>query len=367
MLVSLLTAAAFHAAAQIPPPPVDALSEAQRTRFVSFVSGPVTCGGARIAPTAIEQPRSTLTYTAIQFAKRVPAITLTFAIDAGGRPIDIVDKVQERGGMGFDTSDIAPALAAWQFPRGAAQHGCRVTFTVEDPSLAEAPRRELTRYYITMPIDDPNRRRVFEQLRPADASCYDPTFPMPLMQVLPDPATIPQRAGTLGFAMIAFAIDHRGKPRDAHIETSTGNAVLEAKALRAMRRWRFPDGARQGCLFPFVSWTREPLEAPPPPDVAAYRPADADCPGRDEWARYPEMIYPQPFRRRSIEGWAIVRYDVASWGQLGNFAVLASEPAAAFGREAIAILETARKPPSKRGLYGCVQLVKFDMDRSAGR
>ena len=94
------------------------------------------------------------------------------------------------------------------------------------------------------------------------------------------------------------------------------------------------------------------------------RPADADCEGVGDWTHLGLQTFPEPFRKRSIEGWAIVRYDVAPWGAVGNVKVLESQPSEDFGKQATIMLQNAALPPS-RGMTGCVDRVRYVFDPMA--
>lgn len=363
MLAQLALVSAVPAPPAFSPP--DTLPESERKRFISFISGPVTCDGIKVAPTAMEPPMPAMSLALQRSQTSFPKIKVTFAIDATGHPIDVNSEQDDSPEWWrVDASDVILAVATWQFANDAPHRRCTVAFNVQDQPLAEAPRDQLTRYYVSMRGDDPDRATVFDLLRPVGATCYDPYFPASLVQVFPDYRKVAQRPGTSSFAMIGFKVDRHGRPIDVRVATSDGNRDLDTKALAAMRRWHFADGEiHDGCLYPFANRSTAPLRAPLPPDVVAFRPEDSNCEGHDDWVSYPILTYPQPFQRRSIEGWAIVRYDVASWGELGNIEVVASEPAAAFGKQAINVMATARKPPTKEGLHGCVELVEFAMKR----
>jgi TonB family protein len=354
-----------------PPPPApataDPLPEQQRTRLVTFQSGAVTCAGQSVAPMARDAAMPSVQFAFSRASTIIPSVKLAFSISADGRPIDIhrVDEDDRTQRFGVDTTDIEPALATWQFADGAPRSQCTVTFAALDQPLDQAPRVSVIRAYLAQRGESSLRRQLFDQLRPIDADCYSPHWPEALVHVNPDFRTIPQRPGTSSFTMVAFDLDRHGRPVDVHVDTSGGNKVLDARSVEAVRRSRFASGARYGCLYPYWRRATDPIPAPPPPDVAAYRPSDADCEGHHEWARYPVLTYPQAFNRRNVEGWAIVRYDVAPWGELGNIQVLASEPADGFGQQAIEVMRSAMKAPIKRGLYGCVQLVKFKMAKNA--
>jgi TonB family protein len=71
------------------------------------------------------------------------------------------------------------------------------------------------------------------------------------------------------------------------------------------------------------------------------------------------LVFPENFRRRSIEGWAVIRYDVAPWGQTGNVRVAEAQPAAGFGDAARSIVQLSTRRPSAYGYTGCLELVRF--------
>jgi outer membrane biosynthesis protein TonB len=75
----------------------------------------------------------------------------------------------------------------------------------------------------------------------------------------------------------------------------------------------------------------------------------------------PTLRFPQGFQERSIEGWAIIGYDIAPWGATGNVRVLAAEPTDMFGEEARSIVTGARQAASQAGRSGCVDIVRFVM------
>lgn len=91
------------------------------------------------------------------------------------------------------------------------------------------------------------------------------------------------------------------------------------------------------------------------------RPTDARCPAKVEWATRPNSSYPPAYRQRAIEGWAILSFDAAPWGEIGNIKVLDAQPSADFGQQAIQILRSGRVAPSAQGATGCVETVKFKM------
>ena len=114
-----------------------------------------------------------------------------------------------------------------------------------------------------------------------------------------------------------------------------------------------------------VVYTLEAAGLQPSPDRSAVVPVERGCPPSDRWTYRQPLVFPDPWRRRAIEGWAIVTFDVAPWGEVGNTRVVASEPAAAFGEQAVRLLRGATKPASATGYSGCFERVRFVLDAKA--
>lgn len=91
---------------------------------------------------------------------------------------------------------------------------------------------------------------------------------------------------------------------------------------------------------------------------------DANCPAKLPWTTGPSLVFPSAFLNRRVEGWAIVAFDVAPWGDVGNLRVLASEPAADFGTQAVALLRNGKKASGGQGHTGCVEKVRFAVSRN---
>ena len=185
----------------------------------------------------------------------------------------------------------------------------------------------------------------------------------PLLSAFPDFSRIAGTPGVKEWTLVGYDIDRAGKPTNVHVAGSNGDPALEKEAVAAMRRWKFTGGARTGCAYPYH---RNPVTLAPPaiPDEAPFRPAGATCEEPRNWTRPLALQFPENYRRRMIEGWAIVRYDVAPWGAVGNVKVLESQPSEDFGKQATIMLQNAALPPS-RGMTGCVDRVRYVFDPMA--
>ncbi|WP_315760959.1 TonB family protein [Sphingomonas sp. Y38-1Y] len=231
-----------------------------------------------------------------------------------------------------------------------------MTYSPQQSPLDEAPVEDLVSYTIS-PRTGRLPQAGWNRLRP-EGNCADRPRPAALTRVMPDFPKVAATPGVQDWSLVAYDTDRSGKPINVRSSMGTGNRALDAAAIKAMRASRFSGGARTGCVYPY--WrSAGTLAAPPMREAIADSPPS--CPDGRDWTQPPTLRFPEPYRRRRIEGWAIVRYDVAPWGQIGNASVIEAQPTADFGRQATQILSQARLAPSAQGRTGCVDRVKFVM------
>ena len=341
------TLSALPGQATVPPPPTD-------RSLIGWTPGEVRCGADPVLGQPIRRPWNVLSWGTPTSPDRV---TYRFAIDATGRPMSIT---RDAPGFVAFAEDTAPALAASRFAPDAARQGCTVTFARWSSGLGQADVVELMSYTIHS-TSGPLPKEGWDRIRSAAGSCFDMPYPQPLIRHLPDFRALPATPGVQSWSMIAYDLDTRGKPVRPRVFSGTGNAALDKASLAAIRASRFTKGARTGCFYPFH---RAPMKMEAPAMPPALHDAKVDgstCPDQHGWANPPQLRFPEPWRRRSIEGWAVVSYDVATWGELGNMKVVAAEPSSEFGDQAMAVLRSARFAPSPQGHVGCVDRVKFVM------
>ncbi len=60
-----------------------------------------------------------------------------------------------------------------------------------------------------------------------------------------------------------------------------------------------------------------------------------------------------------IEGWALVRFDFATWGQVGNLSVIEAQPASAFAESAGRTVLSGRADPGFTAGVRCVVPVRY--------
>jgi TonB family protein len=354
---------AMLALLSVPAPPLPFAT--QRTEVVSFTASDVTCSGQPITVDSIVQP---FTAVATRYGPAVaesppPAYRFSFAIDAQGRARTIRRDTTEPSRWYVDTSDLAPALAASSFPTGMPRAKCTVSFKVSVVPIEKAPMPAL--YELASRPDTTGfAPALFERVLPAGSNC--PREPgqyrrlnLPAFEKLSQPARRP------AWVFLAFDVNAAGKPGNVQTLGTSGETGLERAGREALLANRYEPGAGfHGCTYHFYHNGGSHLAAPVPvPDT----PLDTgDQPGCVvDPKSIPGLLdgsaYPRAFGRRGIEGAAVIGYDTAPWGAVGNVSVLSSEPDEAFGDTARNALSNARVVESGSGRRGCVQRVQFKL------
>jgi TonB family protein len=360
LLMSLLLIAAQVAVPPAPPVPPP------RTvpTVIDFRAGPVRCDGQEVAAVSPIRPIPVLATVAP--GQVIAPYVVQFRIAADGRPLSIRPAPRELAFPYVTTDDLQPAVAAVRFAPGAARGSCAVTFDAIATPVEQAPIELLYRYTALPHERAPGEEVVDRRIREEAPGCFTGKPPAVLLRGYPDFDRIPQPQGAVSMTMVGFDIDRRGRPVAIRTLTSDGNVALDTAGRAAVAQSRFAAGAaRTGCTYPYYRRQAQPMVSPQLPDTATFRPEGSTCDTlAGGWTLPPRLIFPEPFRRRAIEGVAVVRYDVAPWGQTGNAVILASEPAASFGVEALRIVQQSKRVPSVNGASGCVERVVFKLPES---
>jgi TonB family protein len=153
-------------------------------------------------------------------------------------------------------------------------------------------------------------------------------------------------------------MDVSGRPIGQQVAASSGDAAFDAEVMRATAELRTDPGRPQrGCVY---NWYRRGAVLPAPPMPSAPADPRAACPST-VLASYRALTSPgtvAPFLDRGVEGWALVRFDIAPWGEVGKVEVIDAQPASAFGETARRIVGAGRAEPGP-GAIRCVQPVVF--------
>lgn len=366
-MLTLLAAAAQTATIAVPPPapprspthlaaPV-VQTPPYRPHLVDYEGATAQCGGQIVTPLAAVAPFTQVARLGVDAAR---SYEMGFTVGDDGRPLGITQRVAASGGKGYvQGTDLAPALSLWRFPASAAGAACTMTFAARSVPLDRAAPADLYRVATLRMVNQSEFQTVMQQIRKS-GDCAGPGRPRMLLRAFIDDRGIPQTPGVPSYAVASFDVDADGVPQNPGIVASDGNRVLEAAASDAAARGRYVGNApRTRCTIPFRRAATAPVPAPPMPPKAAY--PEGRCAEPVRWARPLNLEFPDAFRRRAIQGWAIVRYDLAPWGATGAVTVLASEPAAEFGEQARRMIIAARAEASSSGAQGCIARVRYRM------
>ena len=366
-LVGALTAPGFSVAAQDASSP-DARSPSpdaspRRQLLVALKTGVVTCNDHAVTPIYSELLTPEI-FTGPLRDDADPEVALSFSIRSDGRPRDIRPVtavaanlpvvVASRSGL----IEEQAALSAWRFPAVAVDE-CRLTITRRIVTMADAPDATLAQL-LTSHIDSRWRREITNNLqRPGDDCAERPDI---LTAVHPDRRRSQPAPGGRTWTVLRWNVGPDGRTTDVQTLASSSDAAFDAESRRAVGDSRFVDGnPRTGCIS-YFGQTGDPLGDTPGPEPTGD--VLRDCPASVR-ARFQagRLVYPEAFRSRGIEGWAIVRYDIASWGQVGAVSVLEAQPASAFGDAARQVISSGRATPGFDGAVRCTDRVIFSMPR----
>lgn len=350
LLFALLPAATVPPTAPQPMPAAPAAPVLQQ--MLTWTPGEVRCDGIGVESPGMLRPLAEMTR---RKAGQVESIAYRFAIDGTGRTRSIARDAGEMSGSG---EDIGPALAASRFPAGTPRDNCSIDYAPKIEAIGSAPIADLAAYSI-FPTGTRLPKEGWDRFA-ALGNCREKPRPAPLLRAHPDFAKLEATPGVRAWSLVAYDTDAKGRPTGVRVAHGTGNGELDAAAIKAVRKSRFTGGARSGCLYPY--WRAAgTIAAPERPDEAQLRPANATCPTKVEWATRPATHYPAAYRKRAIEGWAVVSFDTAPQGEIRNVKIIAAQPSADFGRQAIGIVRSGRVVPSAQGASGCIEAVKFMM------
>lgn len=251
-----------------------------------------------------------------------------------------------------------PSLRASRFAAGAPQTGCRITYTPHHVAVEELTVPELARIGAAPGV----RLTPQQRDRLGGGDCNASRWPDALVGVFPDWRRVPGLEGARKWSWVGFDIDAEGVPANVAVVASSGHAELDAEGLRAARESRFAAGPRAGCV---TSWWRNPVVIPAPPapaesSFAGYR----NCKASRPWAVAPRLDYPQPYKERAIEGWAMLGFEVGADGAIGNVTVLAAQPSAEFGTAGKGVLQSARFEPGAQAQTRCIERISFVMEKT---
>lgn len=333
-----------------PPPQIDvmpATAPGKMPLLAWNASDAVCAAGAAITPADFVSPDPQL-----HFLRTPPGpdtVTIRFSIDADGRPFGITAQSDPRSR--FHMRDLMPSLRASRFAVSSPQTGCSITYTPQTITIDEASLETLARFGVAQRLRMP--KEVWTRISPGN--CNDSPRLAPLVRAYPDFRTLTRQQGTRQWTYVSYDIDAEGVPINLATPLSSGYGALDAEARAAAAAGRYAGGPRTGCLQAW--WTgAETIPAPPMPPEEKSNQA---CESKDRWEKEPRLVFPSNYQQRAIEGWAVLRFDVAPWGEIGAIEVLDAQPSSEFGEAAVNVVKNAKFKPLESGLKGCIDRVVF--------
>jgi TonB family protein len=346
--------ASVFAAPPAPPPPLPIVTlpatESRDLPVLTWEASDVTCAsGAIITPAAFVAPDPQLFVTRMQ--PSLAPITISFALDADGRPQGMTGSAEPRWRL--QMRDLMPSLRASRFAVQASQTGCTITYTPQTTSIAEAPLETLARFGVAQRLR--MGKEVWNRISPG--TCNDTPRLAPLSRAFPDFRKLVRREGRREWTYVTYDVDSDGVPVNLATLLTSGYGALDDEARAAAAAGRYAGGPRTGCM---QAWWTGPETIPAPPMPPKSEPeGNPACEIKDRWDRQPRLVFPTTYQQRAIEGWAILRFDVAPWGEIGSIEVLDAQPSSEFGEAAVGVIRNARFKPQESGLKGCIDRVIF--------
>jgi len=362
VVVPMLLAQVVPAAPRVPAPPpvvvppIVALPPhpwppPEAASIASYAMSMATCGGDVVTPLGVVAPRTIVEWDPASASRLTSPVTLTFRIDDNGRPLTIRRNLS---GVRPDVgAEMEATLSAMRFRAGGVRQGCSATFSSTVTPVATADADLLYRALRDNEMGLPGMQQVWTRLGlPVTGACDEGT-PDPLLVRYPD--FLPERrppGQPLG-AIVSFSIGADGVPYDVKLIRGSGNADYDRLEVEATLGSRFERKPFTRC---FRGGTLHPPVMTIAADTMAETLASSDCP-RVQWAEQPVAGVPEDFRRRGIEGWAIVGFDTDTNGMPMNVRMLRAEPADAFGIAEITAVKGGRITQGAR--HGCTQRMSF--------
>jgi TonB family protein len=364
LLTALAALVPFTAQASVSPPPGNAQ---QPLQIVSFATPPVgvSCeqGSARLVEGAALPSRTWQPWVPpVSQPGYTPPVQPTsqvyvFSVDAEGRVTDL--KAQGSAGVPiYGPSDEQSAtLASWRFAAGAPATGCKIDLALTYTALnATAPAK----LFEILASEQRNAPPSLRKALAAGTGCEGGVQRRPNVIVYPDLRAFDDKTIDPAWAAVRYDIDAGGAVRNVRIAAQHGEpAFADAVASATGEAKFFPGAPRAGCFLTYKAQPKATSASKHPDEAGFGRPGDA-CKVAEAALNLPDnKFFPAAYAKRRVGGWAILRFDVAPWGQVGAIEVLASQPSAAFGDAARVMIMSARPTPPSSGYRGCIVPVVY--------
>ncbi|MET3665536.1 energy transducer TonB [Caulobacter sp. 1776] len=331
-------------------------AKARQAQLLTIAPIPTTfaCGKgqARLIEGAPLPPRVQQSWAPVQAAAASPVPErYAFGVDADGRVVDL-----KREGAWTPDSQAA-VLASWRFAPGAPAQDCKLPLVATVTPLEAASPAQLMQAMIAEGrAAPPELRKALDAL----GDCTRMPRRRPQTVSYPDLRAFGDRTVDPAWAGVTYDVDAEGAVRNVAIVTRHGEPAFADTAAASVAESRFQSGSpRRGCHAVFRARPKASPATAHPKDSAFERPGDACALNEKELVLPESKPYPPAYAARRVGGWAIVRFDVAPWGQIGPVEVLASQPTPAFGVAAVELMQGVRPKAPASGYRGCVMPIVY--------
>ena len=297
----------------------------------------------------------------VRMPVRPSEATYRFTLGAEGRAMSIDFVKPELDGIIDPTppyrQEIVPALAAARFEPVDEPVQCLVQFTENAIRMSEASLEQLIRLRIAA-----RKARVSNEVwsRFAPGNCTTKRLKT-LRRDYPDFRKVDPIPGSNHWTFVSYDVDAQGASENITVVGSSGGDQLNTEVTEAVESSLHVDAEpRTGCWFYYYKGAGV-IEEPERPDLETYGDQPEACEADDKWAEAPRLDYPRTYQRRGIEGWVVLQYDVAPWGEIGNVEVLDAQPARDLVQFAERVLTSGRYKVAGSGLSGCIERVVFKL------
>lgn len=347
-------------------------SQFDRETFVIDRTAEARCGGQAVAPLRREDlsPRvfSDLPLLPGQPPRPEPGPiadeAFAFTIDAEGRPISIGKSTRTDGVVVISTEpdwEVQASLVAWRFTE-RSRSDCQLVVSSHRRSVEDTPVPVLARALALgrQSVLNPVLRDAMSR-EDDDCAGRHPRIRTASTADRRRGATPP---GGRDWVAVRFDVDAAGVARNVERLASSGDPGWDEEALRSVSETTFLPSARTGCVVGIQSIGDDQAAPFVAPDAREFSRCSSEQRARLATGR---LTYPEAFSRRGIEGWALVRFSLASWGAVNDIEVIEAQPAAAFGDAATRLVRSSSVAAGPDHAIGCVDRVIFRMPEDGER
>lgn len=369
LLTVLASLVPLTAQAEIPPLPAPA--KLPPAKMVSFAAPPasITCaeGAARLVEGATPAPKVWQPWTPPVMPAGMPTFTppppptsqaYSFSVDGEGRVFDLkrIDAPTPVS-VNWLADEQTAVVASWRFAIGAPATGCKIDLAPTYMTVAEASPAKL---FEVLANEQRNAPPSVRKVLAAGSDCEGGAQRRPNVITYPDLRPFDDKTVDPAWSGVRYDIDASGAVRNVRIAAQHGEQAFSDAVAASLSESRFfPGQPRHGCFLTYHATPKATLASKAPAEASFKRPGDT-CDITQAAMNLPEnKMFPPAFGKRRVAGWAVIRFDVAPWGQVGAVEVLAAQPTAAFGDAARAMVQSARPTPPPSGYRGCIVPVTY--------